>query len=208
MTGVAVVSHLNGFLWTKIVQGLEGGYSPDALDRLAELARTHRVREIYVEDNFGGGMFAELLAPVLRAFSLKPGQSPEHPDGWIAAIIDDTKITHATGQKETRIIGTLEPVLSTHRMIVDPACLRPAGGEIENDIQYQISRITRQRGCLREYGAVDAWAGCVKAWQFVLNRDPARGVDAARQRRLDEAIREQNLNAGTRSQPPRWFQRT
>lgn len=193
LTGVAVVSYLNGLLLVHRCEGLPGGYSPEALQRLALIARETRARDIYIESNFGGGMFAQLLEPVLKAHFLRPGAHPEYPEGWTCAIIDDTKITHATGMKDARIVADLEPPFSTHRVIFDRRVA------MDREIQHQITHITRQKDSLTEYGAIDALSGCFRAWAYALAVNPED--KARKQRERDDDDFERDLQART----PRWL---
>lgn len=183
LTGVAVVGYLNGFQYVLFCDGLPGGFEEQDMVRLARIARDHNAREIYVESNFGGGMFAQLLRPVLKAHHVKP--CPEYPDGWTCAIVDDTKLTHATAQKEARIIDTLKPLMERHQLVFN----RPVA---ENRmLQHQITHITYQRECLSEYGAIDALAGCAKAWAYAMSANPEER--AAKQAQDDEEEREQRI---------------
>lgn len=191
--GVAVVSYLNGRLFVHRCQGINGGFEPDNLHWFASTARQTRTRELYVESNFGGGMFAALLQPVLKQYFLKPGENPEYPEGWTCAIVDDTKITHATGMKDARIIADLEPVFSTHRVIFDRRVA------MDREVQHQITHITRQKDSLTEYGAIDALSGCFRAWQYALNVDPEQ--KARKQRQDDEDRFDDEILART----PRWL---
>jgi hypothetical protein len=184
-TGVAVISHLNGTLWLKRLEGHEGGSSPEALDRLAMVARDTRAREVYIEDNFGRGMFAQLFAPILARFAIPPGTDPMCPEGWAATIVDDTKITNATGQKEIRIIDALEPVCSTHRLVIDRSVA------LNQSFQHQYTRITRQKGALAHEDELDALSLCVRAWQYALRMDPEKNKQRSIDRALEQEVDQQ-----------------
>lgn len=179
-TGVAVVSCLNSVLFVHYCDGLPGGFKVEALTKLAQIARDHRVREIYIESNFAGNAVAELFRPVLKAHFLSPGRHPDHPDGWACTIIDNTKITHATGQKELRILGDLEPRISRHHVVFDRRVAE------NKDLQHQITHITRAKGCLREDGAIDALSGCFRAWAGALGSDPAEKAAQDRERDMED----------------------
>lgn len=198
----AAVAMLNGYLFWKGRLSLKGGSSTDEMAQMVLFARQHNCREIYIESNADTlDTYRQLFEPVLRSHFLEPGEDPLFPQGWKATLImggDDSAITHSTGQKELRIIEVLEPIMSTHRLICDPACLRP---DPENDehqhVQYQISRITKDRGALKEDGELDALAGCCRAWNFGLRLDPAKAAAKKRQAQLDEQGR--RLHALTQS---------
>ena len=93
-----------------------------------------------IESNFGDGMFTTLLSPVMRKI---------HP----CAI---EEVRHNV-QKEKRIIDTLEPVMNQHRLVVDKQAILddresikeyPLEGQQQYSLFYQLTRITRDRGCL------------------------------------------------------------
>lgn len=84
------------------VGGLLGGYSDVVLNKLAKIAKKYSVNEVVIEGNFGDGMYIKLFEPVLKKTYDKCG-------------ITEVK---SSGQKELRIIDTLEPVISNHKMCV------------------------------------------------------------------------------------------
>ena len=97
-TGYAVVKMLNGYLYVRRCGGIAGGYSEEALQKLAVIAKEEQVNEIIVESNFGDGMFNQLFMPVLNKV---------HP-------VTMSEVRH-NKQKERRIIDVLEPVMNQHR---------------------------------------------------------------------------------------------
>lgn len=195
-TAYAIVSHLNGNLFVKAVGGFDGGYSTEVLEGLAYQARQHGAREIFVEDNFGQGMFRQLFEPVLQRHFVERG-SEEHPDGWGATI----EGVRAVGQKELRIITALEPIMNQKRLILHPDV---AANE---ELQRQLTRITRERNCLRHDDEVESLAMCVKQWQEIMNSDPERGASEKRQRWIDEKVNEHYAAMGlVQKQKNRWFQ--
>jgi hypothetical protein len=101
-TGYAVVKMLNGYLYVRRCGGIAGGYSEEALQKLAVIAKEEQVNEIIVESNFGDGMFNQLFMPVLNKV---------HP-------VTMGEVRHNT-QKERRFIDVLEPVMNQHRLVVD-----------------------------------------------------------------------------------------
>lgn len=195
-TAFAIVSHLNGYLWVKAVGGLEGGYSTATLQALAFHAREHRVREIYIEDQFGAGMMVELFRPVLARHFLPEG-SEQAPDGWGASI----ESMRVTGQKELRIITALEPIMNQHRLIVDHETAQ------NEELQRQMTRITRQRNCLRHDDELEALAMAVKMWEDVMAVDPQLSEARHAKDAIREAAEEQYRAMGLMlPRQNRWFQ--
>lgn len=157
-TGYAVVRQLGGMLYLVASGGLKGGYTGDNLEKLANLAKRHKAKAVLVESNFGDGMFSELLKPVLgRIFP---------------CTIEETR---ATGQKELRIIDTIEPVLAGHRLVVDPSVissdLASIAEGVEYSLFYQLTRITRDRGSLSHDDRLDALAMAIAYFTASMARD-------------------------------------
>jgi hypothetical protein len=170
-TAYAIVSHLNGYLWVKAVGGWQGGYQKEVLEGLAYQAKIHDVRTVFVEENFGQGMFTALFEPILQAAFTEAGVSEEFPDGWKASL----ESVRVSGQKEIRLIGGLEPLFNQHRIVFHPDV---AANE---DLQRQITRITRDRNCLGHDDEVEALAMCCIQWQDVMNLDPDQSADRIRE---------------------------
>ncbi len=203
-TAAAAVSHGNALLYWKGILGLAGGSSVEDMTALVLFCRKHNARDIYIESNADTlDTYRQLFEPVLRRHFLNPGEDPAFPNGWKASLCNDTKITHSTNQKELRIIGTLEPLLSTHRLVADPECLRPVPGEEEfQSVQYQLSRITRDRKCLKEDGKLDALAGCCSVWNYTLAGDPEHQAEKKRAAYLEEQGRRLRQLTSMGNPPP------
>tara|TARA_Y100000361_G_scaffold141293_2_gene146223 strand:+ start:440 stop:2149 length:1710 start_codon:yes stop_codon:yes gene_type:complete len=181
-TAYAVVKQLHGMLILRKWGGLEGGYDEQTLSKLAAIAREEKVGKIVVESNFGDGMFASLLKPVLQRV---------YPNG--CGIEDD----HVTGQKEARIIDNLEPVLASHRLIIDEDVVRhhTLDRRMTSDPNavfktpfYQMTRLTRERGCLKHDDLIDALGGAIRYWTERMSRDVDHEVKTREDERLQEAL--------------------
>jgi hypothetical protein len=172
--GWVVLKQLHGLLFLLDGGGLHGGYNEENLKYLADKAKEHRVNLVQVESNFGDGMFTELLKPVMNRI---------YPCGI-------EEIRH-TGQKELRIIDTLEPVLNQHRLIIDRKLILKdlKTEQIHNQLLYQLTRITKDRGSLRHDDRLDALAGGVNYWVTSMARDTQRAVDEHKTRELEKELR-------------------
>ena len=195
-TGYAIVSHMNGYLWVKDVGGLPGGYSPGTLEELVRLAKDHSVTDVYVEDNFGQGMMAQLIEPYLQRQFVEPGDDATMPHGWSCSV----QTVRVSGQKEVRIIDNLEPILNQHRLVIHPEVAR------DEVLQHQLTRITRLRGCLDHDDRVEALAMAVWCWRSDMAQDPSRAAERERKRMIDEALRQ--LYKEGDYERPRWFNRS
>jgi len=144
--GYSVIKYLHGKIYVMAVGGLQGGYQDSNLFKLAHIAKEYDVSTIYIESNFGDGMFDQLLRPILKQV---------HP-----ASIEEVR---SNKQKELRIIDTIEPLLNQHKLIFDKSLIeKDIRDGLENPItlpysfMYQITHVTRGRGSLRHDDRVDA----------------------------------------------------
>ena len=198
-TAYAVVKILNGQLFLTASGGYLGGYTPPILASLGQIAKSHKVNHIIVESNFGDGMFTQLLKPVLT-----------NDVGYPCTI---EEVRHSV-QKEKRIIDTLEPVMNSHRLIVDPKVVqndfRLASIDADNvdnrnnnidithrknignnqlyQLFYQMSRLTFQKGALRHDDRLDALSIAVGYWVEHMERHVEQGLEDYRQEQIDKSI--------------------
>jgi len=167
-TAISCVKMLNGNLYVTECLGLSGGYSDRVLERISKIARDNKINTIIVEQNFGGGMFAELLKPFLMRY---------HPC--------ELKDVRNTKTKELRIIDTLEPVMNSHRLIIDRKVIEkdfrsnsnePPERRLKLQLVYQLSRISRHRGSLVHDDLVDSLAGAVAYWTEYMAQDEDKNI--------------------------------
>lgn len=140
-TGVAVLYAVNGYIIVMHVTGIPGGTEPRKLQQIVSLAQKWDVHDIIVEKNYGNGAFAVALRAAFREKEF--GVSIE--DVWSA------------GQKELRVIDALEPVIGSHKLIVNAnipeydvtSTLKyPTEGRPTYQFLHQMKFITRERGSL------------------------------------------------------------
>ncbi len=181
-TGYACVKMKHGFLFVTAWGGLIGGYSPDTLTKLAEIAKANSCNKIWVESNFGDGMFTQLLKPYLGR--IYPCTTEE--------------VRNST-QKEKRIIDTLEPVLNQHRLVLDYKLVKEDKASTSvypsNDADrymglWQLKHITRDRNALSHDDRLDALAGAVAVWSEQMSRDSVQAVKDHREEKLIKELEE------------------
>ncbi len=162
-TGYAVIKMLNGYLYVRRCGGVAGGYSQEALEKLAVIAKEEMVNEIIVESNFGDGMFNQLFLPVLTKVH----------------SVTLSEVRHNT-QKERRIIDVLEPVMNQHRLVVDKKVIKkdfdscqhlPPEQALRYQLMYQLTRITADRGALTNDDRLDALAMACQYWVDAMAQD-------------------------------------
>ena len=194
-TAWCVSAILNSMIFVPDFGGFLAGFEDATLKALAETAKHYGVNAISVEANFGDGMFDQLLKPHLKAVGHK------------CSIVSE----RAVGQKERRICDTLEPVMNQHRLIIDSGALRrdaaPREGlgeeaAMQYRLAYQISRITRERGCLVHDDRVDVLASAVGYWSAHLDRSVEEANEAMYDEEMDDSLREMDPN---KNQEPNWL---
>ncbi|QDP66042.1 MAG: putative terminase large subunit [Prokaryotic dsDNA virus sp.] len=162
-TVAAVTYFLHGYIFLAEILKIPGGYSDEYYQQLSKLAIKHSVNIIEVEKNFGNGAFAAAWRPVLQRVYKSAGLShaPSIEDIW------------ESGQKELRIIDTLEPVMGRHRLVVhediidydvDSVQKYPIEHREQYKFFHQMQKISRERGALLHDDSIDAVAGAVRYW--------------------------------------------
>lgn len=216
MIGLAIVSQASNMFFLKHIDGLEGSsaaghrtatgeYVTGVYDIIATRLRDHMCREAYFEVNIDStGAWENMMQAALKRHRLEPNEHPLFPDGWACAL---TPIRN-TGIKEFRIVDTVEPIVSSHRLVVDPSCVAIRGLEdMHDEFQFQFSRIRRERRCLKEDGMLDALAIVLNAWvgsTSVLRLDDREAQDKAIDRRIAEIkAKYEDAIARSRGEKPR-----
>lgn len=184
-TGYAITGFLNGNIYLLDAGGLPGGYGMDNLEALAQRLIKWKPTTLKIEKNMGFGAFREVFLPVWRRIS----KDLPHQCG----IEDD----YVTGQKEARIIATLEPIINSGRLIVhedvveqdaqDCARYAPAH-RLTYSLFHQLAKITRDRGSLVHDDRVDALEGAVRHWQEALAIDQRKRVESDRKKAYAKSI--------------------
>ena len=179
-TGYAVLYQLNGYIFAMEVGGMRGGYEDSTLEALAKIGRKWKVNEYVIEGNFGDGMYLELFKPVAARI---------HP-----AAVTEVK---SKGQKELRICDVLEPIMGSHRLIVNAAAIvqdyQSASDKdgVRNHIYslfYQMTRISRERGALAHDDRLDALAIGVQFFVESMAEDANKGEREVTEEWLEEQM--------------------
>jgi hypothetical protein len=184
-TAHAIVRYLNGLLYLVDVGGFSDGFGEATLNALATRAIRHRVNYWVAEENYGGGMFAALLKPVLiRVAKEMKGFAPSYDeefDAW------------SSNQKELRILDTLEPVVRQHRLVVDrrviEADLQQQHDKERFSFIQQFTRMARIKGCLPNEDRLEAVAGAVSYWTLKMSRDKDRALQDHKDAKVDEELK-------------------
>jgi len=180
-TGWSVTKVHKGIIYLLACGGFRDGYSDATLEALTLIAKRWSVNEIVYESNYGDGMFGKVLEPILKR-------------GYPVTL---TEVRH-TGQKERRIIDTLEPVMNQHKLVVtrevieDDYNVRDDNVSAEKQLQYmlfhQMTRITQDRGSLGHDDRLEAVAMAVNYWIEHMDMDVQESEEIARQEAIDREI--------------------
>lgn len=139
-----IVGTLAGRFYVLDWGGFTDGYASETKEALVQLAMTYKVNEVIYEANFGDGMYGTILRPAFKGIY----------------DVGITEVKHSK-QKEARILDTLEPVIRSHRVILDVTAAKRDATEERGSIyslMFQMSRLTRERGCLKHDDRLDALA--------------------------------------------------
>lgn len=179
-TSYAITKFLYGWIYLVAVGGFRSGYSPATLTAIAEKAKQHGVNEVITERNYGGGMFGQLFKPVL--FKVHKCRFPDPQD-----------MPWHTGQKELRILKTMEPLTQQHRFVVDRRV-------IEEDLKLQAetprysfiqqyTRLSREKGALPNEDRLEAVQMACQYWVDRMDRDTDKALENHKDKLLDEELR-------------------
>lgn len=168
-TAWAIVKVLNGTFYLLKVAGIASNVE-EAMSMIARDAKAYQVNSILIEPNFAPGVWISAFQPVLAR---------EWPGG---CTVEEAE--WAKGQKEARIIDTLEPVTNAHRLVVDEAVAS------DETFMYQLTHITRDRGALKHDDRVDAVAGAVASFERVLMQDQEQQAKAMKEAEVDKMLEE------------------
>jgi len=190
-TSWAHVGLAHGMLYLLEVDGRQDGYGEETLQAIAaSMLRWGSTRWV-AEENYGGGMFVNLLKPALTKAGVQARYDDEY-NGW------------ATGQKERRICNVLEPLTQSHRLVVNrsviEADLKVQERDYKHSLIFQYTRMSRDRGALAHEDRVEAVAGACSYWEEYMVKDVEQSEEAHQERMLDQEIakflREQGVTGG------------
>lgn len=180
-TAYAVTKFSAGKVFLVDVGGVKGGLDQESMDALTTIAKKWEPNHIGIEENYGKGALSMTWQPTL----FKAHQCTVE-DIW------------ESGQKELRIIDTLEPVIGSGRLIVEEDLIAQDWATVqkypvERRASYsffaQLEKITRDRGALFHDDRIDAVAGAVRHWVQDLAQDDEQARYAAQRKAYDEMMK-------------------
>lgn len=183
-TAYSVLGFLNGNIFVLGAGGFPGGYEESKLESLAMAIAKFKefgTLVVKIEKNMGYGAFRAVFTPILRK------HLPE------AGIEDDL----VTGQKETRIINTLEPVMGRGSLIFLESAIQNDNDSTQRyapeqrltySLFYQMAKISRTRNALIHDDRLDALEGGVRHFTEALALDQQKRLAAQAAKAHAEAI--------------------
>jgi len=191
--GLCITRLMGGFIFVSYIGGLFGGYGEHNLRKVCMLAQKHGVRTLVPEPNLGDGMYTSLLISAVKKYY--PDCSVKEPP-------------RSSGQKECRIIDTLEPLMNQHRVVfsaqalideMKPIAGVPAALELPYRFQHQLTRITRERNALGHDDLVEAFSMGVEYWipHMAVTTEQAQANEHAKS--FEERVQEWYKHAGRSS---------
>lgn len=179
-TAYAIVRFSHGQLYWVASGGFRDGFGESTLQAIGAAAARYKVSHYIDETNYGGGMFTSLITPYLKKSGVMH-INPEEWDGW------------SRGQKELRMLDTLEPLFKSHRIVVDRTVIeqdaRVQAETQDYSVVYQITRMSRVKGALRNEDRLEALAMACGFWTSRLDRDQDRILKNVQSAAIDEELR-------------------
>ena len=153
---------------------IDGGYEPETLTNIATLAQLHKIDTLVIESNFGDNMFSKMLEP------------------YIAKLSPNTELeeVRATTNKENRIIDTIEPMLNSHRLVIDKSTL-DADLNVSKDysLTYQLTHITRDKDSIRHDDVIDSLSQLIAFMAEWISDDEDRGLEYHAEKEAEKGLR-------------------
>ena len=167
-TAICIASFAHGYVVVHELTGIQGGYDTPTLMQICKLVNQYDINLIRYESNYGDGMFGKILQPVIAQNCGQVG-------------IEEYKVS---GNKENRILNTLEPIMSQHRLVFDTEVIK------DKDNQMQITRMQNKRGALKHDDRVDVLSAAVSFWTDALAIDPDREMELKQQEERKNQIKD------------------
>ncbi len=168
----AIVKMRRGMLFVLSVGGLADGPTAHNMTTLALKAKEFNIKDVYVEENFGKGMFTQLLTPVMNR---------------VNGPTSVTNVPSSNVFKEKRIIDTLLPLLGSRKLVFDVSVAS------DRILCHQFANVALQRGSLKHDDRLDALAGALKQFAEAMPALDAERIhenerEAERQATIDEFL--------------------
>jgi hypothetical protein len=197
-TCLTIGAELHGRVFVLFQQGWRDGYAVPTLKAISQALVQYKVNTVFIEDNFGDGMFLALLTPhIMDAWKVINATRPERDRG--GTHVEAIKSPRV--QKEVRILSVLEPAIQGHRVVVSASV-------VERDYQsvlayqdtvgadhahvyslfHQMTHITRERECLLHDDRIEGLAMMLAQYADVLGINPWESAARAEEDRMEQEL--------------------
>ena len=175
--GWAIVFTANGYYYCMAVGGIQNASSEAGQLEIALLAKRWGINQIIVEKNYGGGMFTNLITGTMSAHDHLCGVE----EVW------------SSGQKELRIIHSVDPILSFHRIIFNSSIIQedfesiqkyPLDKRMQYSFFLQLTKLSRDRGCLIHDDRIEALGIALRFLKDSMKIDTAKKVAGAKTQQM------------------------
>lgn len=169
--------------------GVKGGHTEDDLKAIANLVIKLRPTVVKVEKNFGYGLYLTAVRPIITAAIDK-----HNAEGKEYIPLPGFAEDMVSGQKERRIIDTLEPVIGRGALIVNERILLDEAASVAGyDARlrntysglFQMAKLTRDKGSLIHDDRIDALSGLVNHYGPALAVDQKKAIVASSKREYE-----------------------
>lgn len=197
-TAYAVVSYLYGTLFLRASGGFKDGYGEDTLNALSAIAAQYRITDLVLEENYGGGMFTQLLMPKMIAAvdAIKAKAAAQGEKVKLGTPLPAEDVWHSK-QKELFICDTLEPIMGSHKLVVDRRVieddLKVCHGDEEGSEQYsliwQMTHMHREKKAIAHEDRLEALAMACQFYSELMDRDSDKMANKHKEKLKDEVLR-------------------
>jgi len=194
---ISVVAELHATLFFLKLFAAREGYAPETLRSIADICVTYRVDELYIENNFGDGMFGALLRPHLEKAWAEFNKTQKREEDRGGTTMLETRASNQMA-KERRILSLLEPVTQQHRLVVDIGVIEDDHKSVQameaEDTRHryawghQYTRLTRERESLVHDDRLESLAGAVAPFAEMLGVDPGMMAERTQAEREEEEM--------------------
>lgn len=163
-----VGANVGPYLYILGLHAYIGGQNKENIQTCLEFMYSYDCTDLTIEDNMGHGVVTSIYRSEADALARSTGK----------ALISCMGM-YVSGQKEKRILNTLAPYSSRHRLIISPEvlqqdvkhCLDRASKQTSYSLFYQFSSITDERGSLEHDDRLDALAGLAGLFKETLSEN-------------------------------------
>src|SRR6056297_2684679 len=182
-TGISILFECNGYIIAKWVTGIPGGTTPERLQQVVELIKSYKVNKVICEKNYGNGAFAEAL----RGACITADVPIDIEDVW------------STGQKELRIIDGLDPVIGSHKLLIDERVVEhdvvsteryPLERRMQYQLFFQAAKITRDKGSLIHDDRLESLSQGVSYLMEFISKNADDAIQKKKEQKLRDFMRD------------------